>query len=295
MKYWCIDQLKEKAQKVASSCRLLDVSRSGYHAAQRRGRMPTGVCAVTTQLQAAFAASGESYGSRRLRLDLHARGTLVGRYRIRRLMRMNGIRPVWKRKFVHTTDSRHTLPIAENLLNRQFNPATANASWVSDITYIRTRRGWLYLAAVMDLFSRKIIGWALAPTMPAELACSALQMAIAQRNPPPGLIVHSDRGVQYASDSYRALLTRHGLRASMSRKANCWDNAVMERFFLNLKMERVWQRDYANTAEAIRDVADYIVTFYNNVRLHSTLGYLPPNAYELKPAAQSPIDVSEKS
>ena len=295
MKYWCIDQLKEKAQKVASLCGLLKVSRAGYYAAQRRGRKPARECPVTTQLQAAFAASGKSYGSRRLRLDLHARGILVGRYRIRRLMQMNAIRPLWKRKFVHTTDSRHALPIAENLLDRQFNPATANASWVADITYIRTRRGWLYLAAVMDLFSRKIIGWAMAPTMPAELACSALQMAIAQRNPPPGLIVHSDRGVQYASESYRALLTRHGLRASMSRKGNCWDNAVMERFFLNLKMERVWQRDYANAAEAIRDVADYIVTFYNNVRLHSTLGYLPPNAYELKSAAQSPIDVSEKS
>jgi transposase InsO family protein len=208
-------------------------------------------------------------------------------------MRINGIRPVWKRKFIHTTDSRHTLPIADNVLDRQFNPGAANVSWVSDITYVRTRSGWLYLAAVMDLYSRKIVGWAMAPSMPAEIACAALQMAITQRNPAPGLIVHSDRGSQYASDTHRALLARYGLRASMSRKANCWDNAVMERFFLNLKMERVWQRDYANHAEATRDVADYIVAFYNSVRLHSTLGYLPPNAYELKSAAKSPIDVSE--
>ncbi len=145
----------------------------------------------------------------------------------------------------------------------------------------------------MDLYSRKIVGWAMAPNMPAELVCSALQMAIIQRNPCAGLIVHSDRGSQYASESHRALLTRHGLRASMSRKGNCWDNAVMERFFLNLKMERVWQRDYANRAEATRDITDYIVGFYNSTRLHSTLGYLPPNAYEIQSAAKQPIDVSE--
>jgi transposase InsO family protein len=205
------------------------------------------------------------------------------------------MRPVWKRKFIHTTDSNHALPIADNVLNRQFEPTAANVSWVADITYIRTRSGWLYLAAVMDLYSRKIIGWAMAPNMPAELVSSALQMAIAQRNPPPGLIVHSDRGCQYASYTYRALLARHGLCASMSGKGNCWDNAVMERFFLNLKMERVWQRNYANHAEAARDILDYIVGFYNNVRLHSTLGYLPPNVYERKSAAKSPIDMSENT
>jgi transposase InsO family protein len=210
-------------------------------------------------------------------------------------MRVNGIRPVWRRKFVHTTDSSHLLPIAANVLNRQFKPASMDKSWAADITYIRTRSGWLYLATVMDLFSRKIVGWAMAPSMPAELVCSALQMALTQRNPAPGLIVHSDRGIQYASSPYRALLARYGCRASMSRKGNCWDNAVMERFFLNLKMERVWQRDYANHDEAIRDVADYIIGFYNAVRLHSTLGYLPPNVYELQSAAKQPIDVSEKT
>jgi len=293
MTYQCIDQLQQKAEGVASLCRLLEVSRSGYYAARRRASQPVKVCPVTTHLQAAFAASGRSYGSRRLRVDLHGRGIHVGRHRIRTLMRINGIRPVWKRKFIHTTDSCHTLPIVDNVLDRQFEPAAANESWVADITYIRTRSGWLYLAAVMDLFSRKIVGWAMAPSMPAELVCSALQMAISQRNPPPGLIVHSDRGSQYASEAHRALLTRHNFRASMSRKGNCWDNAVMERFFLNLKMERVWQRDYANHPEAIRDVADYIVGFYNNVRLHSTLGYLPPNAFELKSAAKQPIEVSE--
>lgn len=187
------------------------------------------------------------------------------------------------------------VPTAGNVLDRQFQPAGPNQAWVSDITYLRTRSGWLYLAAVMDLFSRKIVGWAMAPTMPAELVCSALQMAITQRSPSPGLIVHSDRGSQYASEAHRALLERHGLRASMSRKGNCWDNAVMERFFLNLKMERVWQRDYANHAEATRDVTEYIVGFYNNVRLHSKLGYLSPTAYERDMAAKHPIGVSENT
>jgi transposase InsO family protein len=149
--------------------------------------------------------------------------------------------------------------VFDNVLARRFNPAAKNQAWVSDITYIRTQSGWLYLAAVLDLYSRKIVGWAMAPNMPAELVCSALQLAIAQRNPPAGLIVHSDRGSQYASLEYQQLLNRHQIQGSMSRKGNCWDNAVMERFFLNLKMERVWQRDYANHQEAIRDVTDYIV------------------------------------
>ena len=293
MTYQCIEQLQQKAESASLLCRLLDVSRSGYYSARRRARQPAKVCPITTHLQAEFTESGRSYGSRRLLVAMQNRRVKVGRYRIRKLMQINGIRPIWKRKFIHTTDSCHALPIADNVLNRQFEPAAANVSWVADITYIRTRSGWLYLAAVMDLYSRKIVGWAMAPNMPAELACSALQMAITLRKPSPGLIVHSDRGSQYASDPYRALLTHHKLCASMSRKGNCWDNAVMERYFLNLKMERVWQRDYANHAEAMHDISDYIVAFYNSRRLHSTLGYLPPNAYEITSAAKQPIDVSE--
>jgi transposase InsO family protein len=217
----------------------------------------------------------------------------MGRYRVRRLMREHALRPVWKRKFVNTTDSRHGLPVFDNILDRQFRPEQPNKVWVADITYIRTHAGWLYLAAVLDLFSRKIVGWAMAPTMPAELVCTALQMAIIQRQPAAGLIVHSDQGSQYASELYRTLLHDYGLVGSMSRKGNCWDNAVMERFFLNLKMERVWQRDYANHIEAVRDVTEYIVGFYNNVRLHSTIDYLSPTAYERAKAAIQPIGVSE--
>lgn len=285
--------MQQKAYPVVRICQLLGVSRSGFYEASKRAKGScTRVCAATVQLRAAFFASGCCYGARRLRAVLQAQGLKISRHRVRRLMRANGLRPVWKRKFVHTTDSKHDLPIAPNVLARQFEPDAPNKAWVADITYIRTRSGWLYLAVVLDLFSRKVVGWSMAPSMPAELVCAALQLAIAQRQPSPGLLVHSDRGSQYASASHRALLARHGLEASMSRKGNCWDNAVMERFFLNLKMERVWQRDYANHTEAIRDITDYIVGFYNSERLHSTLGYMPPTVYERKKAEERPIAVS---
>jgi transposase InsO family protein len=218
-------------------------------------------------------------------------GFRIGRYKVRSMMRQAALKPVWKRKFVHTTDSKHDLPVAANVLDRQFNPPAPNLAYVSDITYIRTGAGWLYLAIVLDLYARKVVGWAMAPSMPAKLVCDALNMAIAQRRPGPGLIVHSDRGSQYASESYQKLLSTHGFVCSMSRKGNCWDNAVAERFFLNLKMERVWQRQYANHAEAKADITDYIVGFYNCKRINSALGNLSPAVYERKMAAQ-PIVVS---
>ena len=224
---------------------------------------------------------------------LESQGLHIGRYKARSLMREAGLKPVWKRKFIHTTNSKHDLPVAANILDRQFNPAAPNVAWVRDITDIRTGSGWLYLAVVLELFSRKVVGWAMAPSMPAELVCTALQMALQQRGPASGLIVHSDRGSQYVSQQYQALLARHGVVCSMSRKGNCWDNAVAERFFLNLKMERVWQRDYANHAEAKTDVTAYLVGFYNTERLHSVLGNLPPAVFERNMAAKEPIAVSE--
>ncbi|MHC8409793.1 IS3 family transposase [Pseudomonas sp. Hz4] len=290
--YRLVRQLQQKAYSVAHVCRVLNVSRSGFYEAGKRAAAPASICPVTVQLRASFEESGGCFGSRPLRNALRGKGMAVGLYKIRRLMRANGLRSAWKRKFVHTTDSNHDLPIAENVLNRQFDPVAPNKAWVADITYIRTRSGWLYLAVVLDLYSRKIVGWSMAPNMPAELVCSAMQLAIAQRQPPPGLIAHSDRGSQYASASYRALLARHNMQQSMSRKGNCWDNAVMERFFLSLKMERVWRRDYANHGEAIRDITEYIVGFYNNKRLHSKLGYLPPTVYERVMASKPPIEVS---
>lgn len=292
MKYWLIEQLQQKAIPVTQACRVLKVSRAGYYQHQQREPRQTDVVA-TVQLKAAFADSGRSYGSRRLVRALRIQGYRIGRYRVRRLMRQAALRPVWKRKFVHTTDSKHTLPVADNLLDRQFEVAAPNCAWVSDITYVRTRQGWLYLAAVMDLFSRMIVGWTMAPSMPTELVAAALRMAVQQRKPPPGLLLHSDRGSQYASLEYRALLDRHGIVCSMSRRGNCWDNAVMERFFLNLKMERIWQRDYANHGEAQRDITEYIVGFYNRARLHSTLGYLSTVDYEQQMAETPPILVSE--
>ena len=296
MSYQLVEDLQKKAITVSQACCVLEVSRSGYyaHQAARKQRLTEpAVCAASVHLKAAFVASHKAYGSRRLRTAMAERGLVLGRHRVRTLMRLNGLRPVWRRKFVHTTDSKHTMAVSANVLNRQFEQALPNQVWVCDITYIRTRSGWLYLAAVLDLHSRKIVGWAMASAMPAALVCAALQMAIVQRNPAPGLIVHSDRGTQYASAEHQALLNKYGLIGSMSRKGNCWDNAVMERFFLSLKMERVWHKDYANHLEATNDIADYIVGFYNAVRLHSKLGNLSPNAFERESTSEKPIKLSE--
>ena len=298
MKYQLITQLRaKKAYSIEQSCRVFEVSRSGYYGALQRQHQPVKACLISTLLKSAFAASGGTYGSRRLKSALVSQGHQIGRHRVRTLMRQHQLKPVWKPKFVATTNSKHDQPVFDNVLNRQFEVAKPNQAWVSDITYIRTHSGWLYLAVVLDLYARKVVGWAMAPTMPADLVCDALQMAIGQRQPEPGLIVHSDRGSQYASEQYRRLLNRHELIGSMSRKGNCWDNAVMERFFLNLKMERVWQRDYANHLEAVNDVTDYIVNFYNAKRLHSVLNYMSPNDFERLPntTKRQPILVSEKT
>lgn len=289
-----IAQLQKKAIPIAQSCRVFGVSRAGFYEARRKLDQPA-VCKDSVHLRALFAANQQCYGSRRMVEAMRAKGMSIGRYRVRKLMRKLNLTPVWKRKFVHTTNSNHDMPIAQNILARNFDPESPNKAWVTDITYIRTGTGWLYLATVLDLFSRKVVGWAMAPSMPAGLVCQALQMAISQRRPLAGLIVHSDRGSQYASAQYQALLAKHGFVCSMSRRGNCWDNAVAERFFLNLKMERVWQRDYANQEEARKDIADYIVSFYNATRINSVLGNMSPTAYEQKmaTAAKKPIEVSE--
>ena len=292
MTFELIRRLQKEAIPVQQSCRVLNVSRSGYYEAQHRSAKAV-VCKVSVHLKAEFQASGQSYGSRRLVTAMANAGFVIGRFKARRLMRQACLKPVWKRKFVHTTDSKHDLPIAANVLDRQFNPDAPDRAYVSDITYIRTGAGWLYLAIVLDLYARKVVGWAMAPNMPAQLVCDALKMAISQRRPGPGLLVHSDRGSQYASELYQELLKQHRYVCSMSRKGNCWDNAVAERFFLNLKMERVWQRQYANHAEARADITDYIVGFYNCKRINSALGNLPPSVYERKMALQKPIAVSE--
>ena len=228
MSFQLVEQLQQKAVPVNQMCRVLGISRSGYYTARKRDQAQPVVCEASVHMKAAFAASGGAYGSRRLRTAVASRGIVIGIYRLRRLMRKHGLRSVWKRKFVHTTDSRHALPISPNVLNRQFNPTRPNQAWVADITYIRTRSGWLYLAVVLDLFARKVVGWAMAPDMQATLVCRALQLAIAQRQPAPGLIVHSDRGSQYASAAHQALLSKHGLVGSMSRKGTVLIQAMSE-------------------------------------------------------------------
>lgn len=284
LKRQLVTQWHQEGVSVQQACRVLALSRSSYYAAKAPPTQ-TARCLEQAQVQTVFTQSGRSYGSRRIQAALQAQGTPLGRYRIRTLMRQQGLKPVWTRRFVHTTDSRHDLRVAENVLARQFNPSQADQAWVCDITYIQTRRGWLYLATILDLYFRKVVGYALSPQMQADLVCSALQLAIQVRCPPRGLVIHSDRGVQYASTQYQNLLARHGLVCSMSRKGNCWDNAVME---------RVWHRDYANHTEAIRDITQYIVVFYNGVRLHSTLGYLSPIQFE-RQMAKLPIELSNKT
>jgi len=293
VKYHLVQQWAEKAIPVSQACRVLGVSRAGYYQARHRPSRPLADARTRAELRTEFEASGRSYGSRRLQRALHQRGHKLGRYRVRRLMREAGLKPVWRRKFVHTTDSKHGFPVADNLLNRQFQVAQPNQVWAADLTYVRTRQGWLYLAAVMDLYSRKIVGWSTAASMPTALVTNALHMALQQRRPPQGLLLHSDRGSQYASGTYQDMLREHGIQCSMSRKGDCWDNAVMERFFLNLKMERTWQRDYANRAEAERDITQYIVGFYNSRRLHSSLDYQSPVDYESHAVTYPPIEVSE--
>src|SRR3989454_2013996 len=204
----------------------------------------------------------------------------MGRHRVARLMREQGLRAREKRRFQRTTDSQHDLPVAPNVLDRQLTVTTPNTAWVSDITYLWTREGWLYLVVILDLFSRRVVGWALRNRITRELAVEALTMALAHRQPDPGLVHHSDRGSQYASGDYRAVLDAHGVVMSMSRRGNCWDNAVAESFFSTLKIELAHEADWATHADAYRAVFEYLEIFYNGQRRHSVLGYLSPIAFE---------------
>ena len=232
------------------------------------------------EIKALHNQSKKSYGSRRISKALKAQGYNVGRYKARSLMKEMGLECKQRRRFTVTTQSNHSLPIAENKLNRAFKVDQPNRVWVADITYLRTHEGWLYLAVVLDLFSRRVVGWALAETMQERLIKKALSMAITERCPGAGLMHHSDRGSQYASLSYQNLLSEHQITVSMSRKGNCWDNAVMERFFGSLKAERTENKIYLSHQHAITDVVDYIENFYNPKRLHSTLNYLSPIQFE---------------
>lgn len=266
-------------------CNLLDINPTNYYSYQKRNRLDNPDPEHESMLdwvKKIAESSQYSYGSRRMRKALNALGYPVGRDKTKTLMKEAHIFVRYRKKYKVTTNSKHKQPIFENVLNRQFKMISPDQAYVSDITYIWTQEGWLYLAVVLDLFSRKIVGWSMSPRMKAPLICDALTMALWQRKPKPGLIVHSDRGVQYASHVYRQLLRQHQCIGSMSRKGNCWDNAVAESFFGSLKQERVQWKYYQTRFEAQQDILNYISMFYNSQRLHSSIGYVSPNAFEMQ-------------
>lgn len=264
----------------------LDVSRSGYYQWRRR---PEGVRAQRhRQLRQAVRAMHEQfdgiYGSRKIAEELIERNVQVCRNTVAKLMREMSLQSKAQRRrsFVLTTDSNHVDPIAPNVLDRDFNAATPNAKWVADLTYVPTDEGWAYLAAVMDLFSRRIVGWSVSDSLETSLVLKALDQAIETRRPDAGLVHHSDRGVQYASVDHRRRLAQHGIECSMSRRGNCWDNACMERFMNSYKNEWVRHRRYASVKEVHHSTFEYIEIFYNRRRRHQALGYLSPAAFEAK-------------
>jgi transposase InsO family protein len=268
-------------------CDVLEVSPAGYYAWRSRPESPRSVAnrELVDDIKRVHRDKNGRYGSPRIHVELKELGHGASRGRIERLMRRHGIRAIMARPYrVRTTDSRHDFLIAPNLLDRNFVAAAPNRVWLADITYVETDQGWLYLATVMDLYSRRIVGWAMADHLRTELPLAALRMALAAKKPEPGLIHHSDRGVQYASEDYRKVVRSAGLLASMSRKGNCYDNAPMESFFHTLKTELVHHRHYATRAEATRDIFAYIEGFYNRTRRHSAIGYISPVEMELKAA-----------
>jgi transposase InsO family protein len=265
-------------------CEVLEVSRSGFYDYQSRQAHPkidAEEVALLAQIKDIAAATRSSYGSRRMTKELRGEGFIVGRLKVRRLMNEAGVKvEQGKRRGPVTTDSRHDYAVAPNLLERHFDVDEPDRAWVGDITYVWTAEGWLYVSTLLDLYSRKIVGWAMSSRIDTTLVKDALQMALGRRHASAGLIHHSDRGSQYASHAYRDLLKAHGLECSMSGKGECLDNAVAERFFGSLKREWTSHRSYATRQEARDDIIAYIKMFYNSTRRHSYLGYMSPNDYE---------------
>ena len=282
MTYRFIEQHKDR-WSVRLLCQTLEVSPAGYYAWRQRPRSSQQQRRDTlvVQMRTIHAEVKARYGSPRIHKELLARGHDCSVNTVAKLMRDNHIRAKTARKFrVRTTDSDHDLAVADNLLDRQFNPSAANEAWVADITYIATREGWLYLAAVEDLYSRMVVGWSMADHVESRLVVDALEMAVQRRLPDERLLAHSDRGSQYASEHYQRLLEQHGITCSMSRRADCWDNAPMESFFASLKKELIHDADFATRAEARAAIFEYIEVFYNVQRRHSSLGYVSPAEYE---------------
>ena len=277
MKYAWIDEQRDQFQ-VTRMCRQLGVSRSGY--CQWRTRAPSdramANAVLDAQVAALHASSKRSYGRPRILRGLREQGVQVGHERVRNSLKRQHLRPVYKRPYRVTTDSAHHQPIAANVLDRRVDGWQVNQAWVADITYVATDEGWLYLACVMDLASRRIVGWSMSERMSADLVCQALKSAYWRRKPAAGLIMHSDRGSQYASASHRQLINDYRMIQSMSRTANCWDNAAMESFFKTLKVERTHLLRYDTRVQAKLDIVDWIEGFYNQRRMHSSIGYNTP-------------------
>lgn len=283
MKYQFIEDHRA-VWPAAIQCRVLAVSRSGYYAWRNR---PVSEASkrreeLTSQLQAIHARKyHDVYGAPRLQAELAAEGCRCNRKTVAKCMKEAGIKAATVKKFrVTTTDSNHPHPVAPNLVDRDFTPSHKNQTWTADITYISTDEGWLYLAAVEDLYSRKIVGWSMSERIDSRLVVDALQMAVQRELPDAGLVAHSDRGVQYASEHYQTVLKQNDITCSMSRKGNCWDNAPMESFFGTLKKELVHRERYQTRSQARQSLFEYIESFYNRVRRHSTLGYLSPVKFE---------------
>jgi len=281
MKYRAI---KDNAGRFAVKlmCSVIEVSPSGYYAWLNRPESARARAnrRLLNQIREAHRRSRRCYGSPRITRELRAQGLCVGENRVAKLMRAAQIRAKSVRKWRATTQSSHRLAVAENTLNRSFNVTKPDRVWAGDISYVWTTEGWLYLAVVLDLYSRAVIGWAMSERLTTELATDALTMALRRRKPKGGLLHHSDRGIQYAAGDYQRLLAEHGIDCSMSRKGNCWDNAVVESFFHTLKVELVHHQRYLTRDEARQDIFEWIEVFYNRQRRHSTLGYRSPAEFE---------------
>ncbi len=285
MRYRAIQE-HDRRYPIRLMCRALAVSAAGYYAWRIRPESTRSVSArtVLSAIRVIHRESRETYGSPSIWDALIKQGHRIGEHRVARLMRQDGIRAKTVKKWRATTQSHHRFPVATNTLNRQFTVASPNRVWAGDITYVWTTEGWLYLAVVLDLYSRTVIGWAMGTRLIGDLAERALIMALANRIPATGLLHHSDRGSQYAATSYQRLLGEYGIITSMSRTGNCWDNACVESFFGTLKRELVYHRHYATREDAKQDIFEYIEVFYNRKRRHSTLGYVSPAEYEARTA-----------
>jgi len=281
VRYAWIEQ-QRGSYSVRTLCRVLEVTEQGYYQwlkaplSAREHRRE----ALTVRIRAEYRRHRERYGSPRIHRELKEQGFRCGERHIASIMRQEGLRARGARKFRATTNSAHRLSVAANVLQRAFQVEAPNRVWAGDITYLSTREGWLYLAVFLDLFSRRVVGWAVGKTIDTRLVTSALSRAVARRSPKPGLVVHSDRGAQYASHEFKALLGRHQMVQSMSRKGDCWDNAVVESFFHSLKVEAIHGLDFHTRKEAEFEVFDYIERFYNKTRRHSYLGFQAPDVFE---------------